>query len=319
MKKFTIFLTIFLMVILTFISCNKDNPIDVPVVISEESDYEIYENEDDGLTTVGEIHIDTTRATGNSNSDILVNGCIDVWQKITRTKYVHKDSVIDWTNGVFKYDCSGFGNYILLRKYLPNHFNDINVNDTTGGRALASDFYDYFRLILDSATSGENDKWKVFMSVDSLQKGDFLIVRYDDNWRKEYKHYLHQQNKDASVSTGHVMIAWQIGSVNSNNQVDIQVYDCSGSDHSLDTRYYNSKPVAEKILNSYGDMVNSGIGFGKMSYLISTNGHRRPFAYKWKLNTSTNSKPWYNLKEGDDITEGIKYDRLKGIIFARPK
>ena len=58
----------------------------------------------------------------------------------------------------------------------------------------------------------------------------------------------------------------------------------------------------------------SGIGFGKMTYKISTE-HRRPFAYKWSIN----SKYWYNLWNGDEINEpGIKYDRIEGIIFARP-
>lgn len=57
----------------------------------------------------------------------------------------------------------------------------------------------------------------------------------------------------------------------------------------------------------------SGIGFGTMTYKIS-NTHRRPYAYKWSIN----STKWYNLRAGDEIQEGLQYDRIKGIIFARP-
>lgn len=328
MKTMKLFQVIFLIGALFTMSCKKDNLLEPPVISHLYSDYQVMDEEFDGLLNLGEVHIDTNRSLETSARATLINRGIDVWQKITRTKYVHyKEKVIDEISGIYKFDCSGFVQSIIIKVSLLNHANDLSnmqpilhpMDSLSGVRAWT--FYDYFRdyIITGNNTTGQNQYWKVFMSVDSLKKGDLIIVRYDDDWRSDWKHYLHSLNKDSSVSTGHVMIAWEIGNVDQNNEVDIQVYDCSGSGHSSDTRIHNSKPIAEKIPNFNGDLVNSGIGFGKMTYKISTNGHRRPYAYKWKLNTSSNTSPWYNLTEGDDIDEpGIKYDRIKGIIFARP-
>jgi hypothetical protein len=197
---------------------------------------------------------------------------------------------------------------------LPNHSSDLfswkNKLHEADSSVRAWTFYDYFRdyILGDSNSVATNRYWKVFTSVDSLKKGDFIIVRYDDKWRKEWKDSGH------TASTGHVMIAWDVSKVNSNDDVHIQVYDCSSSGHtkSADTRYCNRKPVAE--INKDSE-VSSGIGFGWMIYKISKKGDRRPFAYKWSLNSTY----WYNLRSGDEINEhGIKYDRIKGIIFARP-
>jgi len=315
MKKTTIFLTLFLVSISTFISCEKDNPIEPTPEYYY--DYEDVDDEDDGLLVgTGEIIIHPDTISENSPRASLIHRGDFIWQEITRTKYVHyTDRVIDDIDKVYKYDCSGFVHAIILYSALPDHADNLITRkqilhpDDYGVRAWT--FYDYFRdnVLIDTNTVGQNQYWKVFMSVDSLKKGDLIIVRYDDEWRNEWK------NQGHPASTGHVMIAWEIGTVDTtNNEVEIQVYDCSSSGHtkSADTRYCNSKPIAE-INEDSGK--KSGIGFGRMTYKISTNGHRRPYAYKWSLN----STHWYNLRNGDYIDEpGIKYDRIKGIIFARP-
>lgn len=256
---------------------------------------------------------------GNFPRAKLINRCINIWRNITHTKYVfNSEKVIDEENGIYKFDCSGFVGQIVIDNVLSSHYKDLENNvvpiiDTDGDyinttRPLAGHFYDYFKdKILKEKRSAENDYWKVFMNIDSLERGDIIVARYDDNWR------ISNNNK----TTGHIMIAWEINSVDSNNEIIIQVMDAAASAHTInaDTRTCNEHPVSELLRGN-----NSGIGFGNMIFKISTNEHHSPHAFKW----STNSNYFYNLVLGDDITyqfesTRLKYDRLKGIVFARAK
>lgn len=315
MKHIKYLLLILLIIIITG-GCKKDEPIEnQEKLVDFFYDYEDIDDEDNGLMLgSGEMIILPDTITEKSARATIIRRGDYIWQSAERTKYVHyKDKVIDYTNGIYKYDCSGFVYSIILSDSLPEHANDLNnqkgILHPEDYSVRAWTFYDYYRdSILKDATSADNQYWKVFMSVDSLKKGDLIIVRYDDNWRKDW---VEEGNH---ASTGHVMIAWDIGTVNQNNEVNIKVFDCSSSGHtkSSDTRYCNSVPVAE--INEDSEKP-SGIGFGWMTYKISTNGHRRPYAYKWSLNSTY----WYNLRSGDEINEpGIKFDRIEGIIFARP-
>ena len=319
MKK-SIYLSGFILIVLSLmISCSKENPVEPASEDELHSDFELIDDETDGiLVGYGEVVPNISPISGDSPHAKFVNRCIFVWINMNWTKYVHnKDKVIDDATGVYKFDCSGFVGQIVLDKVLSNHYTDLDnhVKNIVGidgepmnvVRPLAATFYDYFRdeiLVNPDSIVAENNYWKVFTSIDSLKRGDLIVVRYNDSWRQATK------NK----TTGHVMVAWDIGDVNGNNVVEIQVMDATSSAHTetADTRTMNSPPVAEEL-----DGKKSGIGFGRMKYLISTNEHRRPYAYKWSLN----SKYWYNLFSGDNISEPDpdKYDRIKGIIFARPK
>lgn len=261
--------------------------------------------------------IDVTEVAGNSASSKFTNRAIFVWNNMKRTKYVFSsEHVIDDENGIYKYDCSGFIGEILLKKALPAHYKDIidnskRIKSIKGGRQkftrpLVANFYDYFRDdILDDANqiSVSNKYWKVFTSIDSLQRGDLIVARYNDTWRRNNK----------NSTTGHMMVAWNIEKSTKKNEYIIQVLDAAGSSHTKaeDTRSVNAVPVAEKRKGK-----NSGIGFGKMVFKVGNNERKRPYAYKWSLT----SKSWYNLVKGDKIHEenGDRYDRLKGVIFARP-
>ena len=277
-------------------------------------DYEVIEDETDGdLLGFGEVTVEADTISDDSPRAKLIRRGDYIWNRMTRTKYVHyHDLIIDDMFGIYEYDCSGFVYSIILYEALPEHADDLlkwkqELHPSDFG-IRAQTFYDYFRhnILTDSLQSASNDYWKVFMSIDSLKKGDLIIVRYDDDWREE------MINDGEKASTGHVMIAWDIGEVNG-DEVEITVYDCASSGHtkSIDTRYCNAIPVAE--INEDSEKP-SGIGFGKMKYKIS-DSHRRPHAYKWSINSTY----WYNLWNGDDINEpGIKYDRIEGIIFARP-
>ncbi len=319
MKKCIYLLGFILIILSIMISCSKENTVEPALEDDSQSDFELIDDETDGiLVGYGEVVPNINPIVGDFSRAKFVNRCVFVWINMNWTKYVHnKDKIIDDATGVYKFDCSGFVGQIVLKKVLPDHYEDLdkhvkNITDIDGGemnvvRPLAASFYDYFRdeiLVNPDTISAENNYWKVFTSIDSLKRGDLIVVRYNDSWRQT------TQNK----TTGHVMIAWNIGSVNSSNVVEIQVMDATSSAHTTiaDTRTMNSPPIAEELNGK-----KSGIGFGRMKYLISTNKRRRPYAYKWSLN----SKYWYNLYSGDNISEpdSDKYDRIKGIIFARPK
>ncbi|MFA9391189.1 MAG: hypothetical protein ACERKD_15375 [Prolixibacteraceae bacterium] len=314
-----VFKLIFLLLLILDSGCSSE---EIKPATTFSTDYELIEEETDSLLLMaGSMAINLEKIDADFARTKMVNRCIDVWNDMDTTKYVHaKDKVIK--SGVYKFDCSGFAGEIVIKTVLPDHFDDLDkhrgtIVDTSGisnlhiTRPLAGSMYDYFRdtILMDPDNLVKtNQYWKVFTTIDSLERGDLIIARYNDNWRVKQK----------NNTTGHVMIAWEIASVNSLNEVNIQVMDATSSGHTsaIDTRSSWKHPVAEKIKGSNGECHNSGIGFGKMTYKISNNEHRRPYAYTWSLKNSKSK--WYNLYTGDDISEGSNYDRLEGIIFARP-
>lgn len=258
------------------------------------------------------VEINTTPYYSNDTAiKVLANRLKHVWRNITETSYEHvSTSVIDEINGIYRFDCSGFICEILLRVALPDHYDDIyaywethktSIVGTNGlpmntTRPLAGHFYDYFRdTILVSADnpSASNDYWYVFQDIRELQRGDLIVVRYDDEWRQLYP----------NGTTGHMMIAWEIGALDEYNNSVVRVFDSTESPHTEaeDTRAQNNPPNA---------IDQSGIGSGLMEFKASTNGKYRPYQYKW----STTSSDWYGLYD----TAVNNYERLEGIILARP-
>ncbi len=275
-------------------ACTKENPVG------------------DGTdNTDGSITPNTDFVYGNTARAIFVNRANFVWNNMSRTKYAHNaDKVIDDINGVYKFDCSGFIGQIVLNKVLSDHYEDLEANmgrvinpDGTYmslSRPLVASFYDYFEDVLEDNNVAENNYWKVFRVIDSLKKGDFIIARYADEWR--------QDNNNSN--TGHMMLAWEIGTIE-NGEIELQVMDATSMPHTTtaDTRTMNAYPVAE-LYNGE----KSGIGFGRMRFLVNTTT-RQVYGYRWSLN----SKYCYNLVEGDGYSEtNASYNRLEGIIFARP-
>ncbi|MEN8121680.1 MAG: hypothetical protein ABFS35_15115 [Bacteroidota bacterium] len=302
MKKISFNLILMSLLIFFSASCTKEKPVDPN------------NGTNDTLITHSEVIPNTDSIVGSSPSALFINRANFIWNNMSLTKYAFSnEKVIDDKNGIYKYDCSGYIGAIIISKVLLSHYNDLkrhikDIPDSDGGtmvlsRPLVATFYDYFHdsiLINNETIVAENQYWKVFTTIDSLQKGDLIIARYNDEWRQAAE----------NSTTGHIMIAWEIGALN-NNEVEIQVMDAAASAHTRteDTRTMNPYPVAE-IYNGN----NSGIGFGRMKYLVNTDNNR-PYAYKWSLD----SKYWYNLVEGDNYTEtNDSYNRLEGIIFARP-
>ncbi|CAD73404.1 MAG TPA: hypothetical protein DDX19_09865 [Rhodopirellula baltica] len=248
--------------------------------------------------------IDTTPLEGNTPRILLVNEVKNVWSNLKVTEYTHrKDKVIDLENGVVKFDCSGFVGEVLLKTALPDHYqaiekhlkkNRTSIPSADDGRMwmtrpLAGLFYDYF-------DEQQPDDWLVFRCAADLKPGDLIVARYEDSWRVERN----------NTSTGHIMVAWEIEPPQDDSTIQVRVFDSSNGAHTkqLDTRHQADSPV---------DAISrTGIGSGVMQFRLNDNGEVT--GYKWSLT----SKRWHNLVDSEEATGNRYYDRLEGILFARP-
>jgi hypothetical protein len=251
-----------------------------------------------------QIEIDTTPQSGDSPRVQLLNEVKEVWSKLKQTEYTHrKQSVIDLDQGIVKFDCSGYVSEVLLKNALPNHYAGVtsflkdhrtSIPSAKNGRMwmtrpLAGLFYDYFEK------ERPND-WLVFRSAADLKPGDLIVARYDDQWRV----------KRNESTTGHIMVAWEMESQTSDSIVQVRVFDSAKSGHTkeLDTRHQSTDGVTA--------LDHSGIGSGVMLFRLAGDGTTD--GYKWSLS----SKRWYNLVGSPRATGNQHYDRLTGILFARP-
>jgi hypothetical protein len=245
----------------------------------------------------------------------MVERLQEILDNLQVTGYTHTNgAVMDEANGIYKYDCSGFICEFAMKDVLPNHYADMYVQyhdlHDTDIRPRAWTFYDYFRNILGpsynadiaSTCTAQNAYWKVFTSIDSIKKGDIMVVKYNQSWRDWY-YNTHSRN----ASTGHVMTVWGPAVRVSDDvhspeyrQFDIQILDATLSGHANDSRD-----------NSPASIDGSGIGYGWMRIKVSNRVSRRPFEYKWKP-TSSN---WYEMYDSGTTT--TDYTRIKGILFAR--
>lgn len=238
---------------------------------------------------------------------------------LRHTKYVHyNEKQLDEDNGIYEYDCSGFVGEFILKQVLPKHYSDLADNakkfhDEKHPRAWG--FYDYFNKILAAKDENSNGYWHVFKSIEKIQPGDIIVVKYDEKWQKSMI-----QNCGHS-STGHVMTAWSYP-VKSGDEYWIYVIDSSASGHANDTRRTTFDNVTAK----------NGIGKGKMWYGIN-HEDKRPVYYRWGSaggcqyilrDMSTNCKGKDEdlccVKEKGKTCNypSAYFERLQGIIMARP-
>ncbi|PHQ34136.1 hypothetical protein [Rhodopirellula bahusiensis] len=255
-------------------------------------------------STLENVVIDTTPIAGNTPRVLLVNETKDVWSRLKETQYTHrKQSVIDLDRGIVKFDCSGFVCEVVLKNALPDHYRRINsylkknrtsIPSAENGRMwmtrpLAGLFYDYLE-------KQQPDDWLVFRSPEDLMQGDIIVARYDDEWRI----------RRGKSTTGHIMIAWDVKQAESETSIQVRVFDSSQGAHTkrLDTRHQVDGRVTA--------IDNSGIGSGVMRFRLDRQGNAN--GYKWSLT----SKRWYNQLGTEEATGNQHYDRLEGILFARP-
>jgi len=317
------FLFFIIIIIFSFIGCDEtiDEPTDNIYRFSDFEKAEINENSDFDIFDI--IYGDTAQNPDNfdeipivqstplpsesSPAYLVVTRIDSILKNLKVTQYVHYcGHIMDEKKGIYKYDCSGFVGDFVLKVVLKNHYN--NLDSATKKfhpddlRPRAWGFYDYFRNILGDSFNVETKYWKVFTSIDSLQKGDIIVVRYSDKWREN------KIKSGLTASTGHVMIAWSKAVRESENKVKILITDCSASGHYKDTRPVDNKDYP----SDYHPLNSSGIGSGWMWFGISTIGDRRPYKYQWRSSTGK-EYTLYSLNP-EDTTHG----RIHGIILARP-
>ncbi|PKN04751.1 MAG: hypothetical protein CVU74_05315, partial [Deltaproteobacteria bacterium HGW-Deltaproteobacteria-9] len=244
--------------------------------MADTSDYEQIYEEADADTTETDMDDDLLlRAAGNrSHRPVAGTAARTFYDRLAyimgnlrQTKYVHyKKKQLDEDNGIYEYDCSGFIGEFILEQALPKHYRDLADNakkfhDEKHPRAWG--FYDYFNKMLADKDENSNSYWRVFKSLEKIQPGDIIVVKYDEKWQKS------MIDKCKHSSTGHVMTAWSYP-VKSGDEYWIYVIDSSGSGHAKDTR------------RTKFDNVNaeSGIGKGKMWYGVNSKD-KRPVYYRW--------------------------------------
>jgi hypothetical protein len=243
-----------------------------------------------------------------SAQEVFIGRADYILQYMQDTKYTHNaNSKTDDCEGIYHYDCSGFVNEQVLGECLVLHYQDIYAH-SSNPRPLAEDFYDYFKNTVlgpnydpnDASTcTAENQYWKVFTNMDSLQKGDLICVKYDADWRIA----------ENESNSGHLMIAWGAAQAMATNEYEIKVMDGASSGHTKDTRDF--APFVSRD--------GSGIGLGWMRFKSSTNVSNRPIQYLWKLTSPHYYRSYAAYYDSNDPPEERTHDRLEGIILARPK
>lgn len=284
------------------------------------SDYEVFNEEEgpDADDDVPQMEVDrkSHRPAEGTSARIFYDRLVYIMGNLRKTEYVHYENrIMDEDNGIYKYDCSGFVGEFILKQVLLKHYEDLvgkakNFHKDYHLRAWG--LYDYFDEILSKKAENKNKYWYVFTSIEKVQPGDIIVVKYDEKWRNSIV------DKCKSASTGHVMTAWSYP-VRSGKEFSLYVVDSSSSGHGNDTRRTTHDDV-------YG--VN-GIGKGRMWYGVDQKD-QRPVYYRWSSSngcqyTLTDTKTNCSGKDKDLCCTGkncdyprAHYERLQGIIMARP-
>ncbi len=305
---------------MTFSGCG--HTIDKKVLMDNvsTSDYEILGEErgtdsDDSLPQ--EAVMGGRRPAEGTAARMFYDRLVYIMGNLRETEYVHhRQRSMKEDEGIYKYDCSGFAGDFILKQALPQHYEDLARNakrfhsgkDDEHPRAWG--FYDYFNEILADKDENGNAYWHVFKSIEKIQPGDIIVVKYDKKWQDS------MIDKCGSASTGHVMIAWSPPVRASKEEFSIYVADSASSGHGKDTRRGQDNVAG-----------NTGIGKGKMWYGVNPKDNR-PVYYRWHHSdgckyTLTNMKTNCNGNDGLCCTKKCKYpnkyyERLQGIIMARP-
>lgn len=284
------------------------------------SDYEILGGEWDTVTddaSSQETGVGGTRPVEGTAARMFYDRLVYVMGNLRETRYVHHgDRVMDEDRGIYKYDCSGFAGDFVLKQALPRHYEDLAQNakkfhtgkDDEHPRAWG--FYDYFNHILSGGDENANAFWYVFKSIEKIQPGDIIVVKYDEKWRDA------MIEKCGSASTGHVMIAWSPPVHAAKDEYSIYVTDSASSGHGRDTRRGQDNVAG-----------SNGIGKGRMWFGVNPKDNR-PVSYRWSRSggckyTLEDMKTDCNGNDGLCCTKNCKYkrtyyERLQGIIMARP-
>lgn len=184
-----------------------------------------------------------------SGSEILLEEAQRQLESIATSTYKHTTQV-DEEVGIYNYDCSGFINYALANS-LPKLFD--YLQECTKVRPKASDFEEFFSSI-DCSNSA---KWDQVLHAIDLVPGDIIAWLTPEDSK--------------STNTGHVLLVKEKPTLNSSNEVVIDIIDSTSRPHG------NTDSRAENETN--------GLGTGTIVLVTDIDGI--PIAYRWSTSNSS--------------------------------
>jgi len=189
-----------------------------------------------------------------SHANALVVAVKHMEETLRETHYSHK-TFIDFINGVYDTDCSGFIGY-LLNQIAPEHLALI-PKEPTQPRPRAFKYYEYFHQLQQEGTVAQG--WKAINRLMDTQPGDIIA------WALEpiTKH----------ADTGHVMLVAAKPVLNSNGTVSLTIYDASAIRHNDDTRS------------------SSTTGVGRGTILFRVDAHGAPVAFQFNTRAKFHQLP----------------------------
>jgi hypothetical protein len=189
---------------------------------------------------------DTTASDADSSVPSVQQQIVDFTQKtinnLRYSTYKLGGTRFDPAHGVYVVDCSHYVDHILHAAY-PHAYSSL-VQSTGADTPNSENYYHFLATLPDQNVSN----WDKVESVDALQPGDILVIRY--------------QNRRQVAVGGHVMIVMN-KPVQTMDAYLVQVADSARTGHSSDTRHH------------------SGIGMGTL-LLKADPSTGQPYAYAWK-------------------------------------
>jgi hypothetical protein len=177
-----------------------------------------------------------------------------MFKNIKSTGYVHPPYTSDDATGVYKFDCLGFVDHVLMGADMAS-YKEIGKNVNPSIESYSA----YFGR-LDAKTPNSAGWTKVTRPVD-LNPGDICL------WLKP-----------STLDTGHMWIIAGVPEVNPKrtDEVIVRIFDSTGTVHSNDSRT--------------GSAYTTGLGSGILGFMVDGNGNPTGLYWEGGLSTGAGEK-----------------------------
>jgi hypothetical protein len=174
-----------------------------------------------------------------------------MFQNMKSTEYVHPPYTDDDAAGIYKFDCLGFVDHVLMNAD-PAGYKAIGK----GVNPSIESYAEYFNKL--STTSTNTSGWTMVSHSTDLKPGDICL------WLKH-----------STLDTGHMWIIAGEPRVNPKrtDEVLVRIFDSTGTSHSDDSRT--------------GSAFRTGLGSGILGYMV--NGDSNPIGLYWEGGASTSA------------------------------
>jgi hypothetical protein len=204
----------------------------------------------DRTTTAPQESIAQQLASVTSENPVW-NQAYHMFRNIRSTEYVHPPYTSDDATGMYRFDCLGFVDYVLMGADMTS-YNEIGKNANPSIESYSA----YFNR-LDTRTANTRGWTKVMHPID-LKPGDICL------WLKP-----------STLDTGHMWIIAGKPEVNPkrNDEVMVRIFDSTGTVHTDDSRTDSS--------------FKTGLGSGILGFMVETTGN--PIGLYWEGGKSTSA------------------------------